>query len=329
MTSPVRDLRLTALMAGAVLLSACGGGSDNSTAPEAASGTAQALGLATSRTSPPVSEAPPVPTVSSIDPTKIPLGDEKLSTTTPAVGYVYACTIPSSPNAPTRNFWISADGKTWNSTTKIAVQGAVSWVSELTFALTGTRRNVTGNDLPSHTTGTFPIARNDPAHAYDGNPNTIQAVAIAWGLPANPVVAATPRCTGLGAIGVLLTGARIFNALDADGLDAVAHEVQDQCDGHPQGASIYHYHNLSRCALGADDPTAHSPLVGYIADGFGLYGNRGEGGQPLTNADLDACHGHSHSVVINGVPTVQYHYHATKEYPYTVGCFKGTPVVIR
>jgi hypothetical protein len=133
----------------------------------------------------------------------------------------------------------------------------------------------------------------------------------------------------LGSIGVLLSGARIFNALDADGRDAVAHEVQDNCDGHPQGANIYHYRNLSRCAKGVDDPAKHSALVGYIADGFGLYGHRGESGKTLTNADLDECHGHSHAITVSGVSVVQYHYHATQEYPFTVGCFKGTPVKIR
>ena len=128
---------------------------------------------------------------------------------------------------------------------------------------------------------------------------------------------------------MLLSGARIFNALDADGRDAVAHEVQDSCQGHPQGASIYHYHNVSRCVETDGDSNQHSPLVGYIADGFGIYGNRGENGTPLTNADLDECHGHSHELMINGVGTVQYHYHATREYPYTVGCFRGSPVQIR
>ena len=298
--------RLISVFATIALVSACGGGSSSTPAPAPA----------------------PTPAPISIDPTQLPLGDGKLSTTTPQVGYVYACTAPNSPNPPGKSPWISADGLTWNSTAKITVQGAVQWVSELSTALTGNARQITGNGLPNHDTGTYPIARTDPARAYDGNPNSIQSVAIAWGLPANPVIAAQPSCTGLGAIGVLLTGARVFNALDADGRDAVAHEVQDRCEGHPQGADIYHYHNVSKCIATTDGGTEHSALVGYIADGFGIYGNQGEGGQALTNADLDACHGHIHSITVNGVATVQYHYHATMEYPYTIGCYKGTPVPI-
>ena len=301
---------LLSVLAAVAMLSACGGGSSSSAV------------VAT-----PVPA--PVPVSTSIDPTKVPVGDGKLSTTAPQVGYVYACTLPNSANPPGKSPWISADGLTWDSNSKITVQGAVQWLSQLAISLTGGSRSVVGNGLPSHVTGTYPIAASDPARAYDGNPNAINSVAITWGLPGNPVIAAKPTCTSLGAIGVMLSGARVFNALDADGRDAVAHEVQDSCEGHPQGTGIYHYHIVSRCIASTDVSTEHSPLVGYIADGFGIYGNRGEGGKALTNSDLDECHGHSHSISVNGVATTQYHYHATKEYPYTVGCYKGTPVAIR
>jgi hypothetical protein len=68
--------------------------------------------------------------------------------------------------------------------------------------------------------------------------------------------------------------------------------------------------------------------VGYIADGFGIYGNLGEGGRALANADLDECHGHAHVIAVNGASVNQYHYHQTREFPYTVGCFKGKPVAL-
>jgi hypothetical protein len=258
---------------------------------------------------------------------KIPLGDGKISTSGPAVGHVFVCSVPSSGNPPGKAPWISADGSTWNSAAKIMVQGSVQWASSF-VSLLGNLLSITGNGLPSHPTGNFPIARTDPAYPYDKNPNTIQSVAINWGVPASPVMAARPSCLGLGAIGVLFTGARLFNALDADGRDAVAHEVQDSCGGHPQSIGSYHYHDVSKCINQSNGGNQHSPQVGVIADGFGLYGNQGEEGKALTNADLDDCHGHVHAVAMNGQTREQYHYHATQEYPYTVGCFKGTPVPI-
>jgi len=39
----------------------------------------------------------------------------------------------------------------------------------------------------------------------------------------------------------------------------------------------------------------------------------------MSNDDLDSCHGHDHGAL-------GHHYHSTIEYPYTVGCYTGTPV---
>jgi hypothetical protein len=65
--------------------------------------------------------------------------------------------------------------------------------------------------------------------------------------------------------------------------------------------------------------------VGYIYDGFGLYGPRGDGGVYQSNSLLDECHGHTG--LVPGSSTTGYHYHANYEFPYTVGCFRGTSTV--
>lgn len=272
-----------------------------------------------------VSVVPAAPVLVTIDPTRLPVGDGKLTTTMPQVGYLYVCSIPSSPNPPGKSPWIRADG-TWDSTAKVVVQGAVSWPEHrFQYQSVNAFLSIRGNGLPDHPTGIFPIAATDPARQYDGNPNPITAQTIAWLLALDPVVAAEPSCTHGGAIGILLTGAMLYNAADADGRDAVAHETQDACGGHPQSAGQYHYHSDSRCHAHADPAGQHSPLIGYIADGFGLYGNLGEGGVPLVNADLDVCHGHTHRIDWQGQERTMYHYHATQEFPYTVGCYKGAP----
>ncbi|MGL1604072.1 hypothetical protein ACSTI6_23330, partial [Vibrio parahaemolyticus] len=67
----------------------------------------------------------------------------------------------------------------------------------------------------------------------------------------------------------------------------------------------------------------HSALVGYAIDGFGIFGRYGPGGKLLTSADLDACHGHTHAIPWDGKMVVLYHYHATWDFPYTIGCLKG------
>jgi YHYH protein len=206
----------------------------------------------------------------------------------------------------------------------VTVDGEVTWPSELEITREGDTRVVRGNDLPGHPTGEYPVSSSDDAYQYDPNPNSISEQDLALELPATPALADEPQCTG-GEVGVLLTGSLVFNAVDAGGRDAVAHEVQDSCDGHPQNTGVYHYHSVSGCAED-DHGGRHSELVGYAFDGFGIYGHYGEDGEVLTNEDLDECHGHTHEIEWDGEPAEMYHYHATYEFPYTVGCFRGTTV---
>jgi len=262
--------------------------------------------------------------LAAVRPTALPLGDGKVTTTGPKRGWIYSCESPrgGGPGAQADGPWIK--GSTWDSTQKLAVGGSVAWQSTTRFRVSASSLRIGGNALPSHRTGVFPIRSSDPAYAYDRNPNAISAQSIAYSLPATPKVAAKASCVGMGPIGVMLTGAVLFNGLDAAGRDAAAHEVQDRCGGHPQMQGQYHYHSLSVCAAG-NSTSAHSTLVGYALDGFGIYGLRGAGGTLLTNADLDACHGHVHTTSWRGTNVRMYHYHATREYPYTLGCFRGTP----
>jgi len=260
-----------------------------------------------------------------LDLTQLPLGDGKVSTS-PQVGYVYSCqTTFNGSGASTVGPWINTSAGTFNFTAKTVVQGSVAWpTAAFTIALNsaGTLRNVSTNDLPNHNTGTYPIAATDPAYKYDQNPNHIASQSVVYALPELPT-ATTQTCLPMGAIGITLTGSVLYNALDALGRDALAHEEQDLCQGHPDQSDSYHYHSLTNCL--ADPGTGHSNLLGYALDGFGIFGVRGENGVVLTNADLDACHGHTHAITWDGQTVVMYHYHATYEYPYTVGCFQSTP----
>ena len=258
------------------------------------------------------------------DQTKLPIGDGKVGSSA-KVGWVFSCQtrFPPAGGAFKDGPWIKSDG-TFDFTAKAIVDGNVTWTSSQTFTLEGATNTVTGNGLPKHTTGTYPVSSSDDAYQYDRNPNPIKTQTINYSLPVNPAVTATPTCLGLGPIGITLTGAVFFNALDANGKDAVAHELQDACQGHPERSGQYHYHNLTSCLN--DLGTGHSSLQGYVRDGFGLYGLRGEAGKMLTNAALDGCHGHTHQIVWNGKAVGLYHYHATYEYPYTIGCYKGKPV---
>lgn len=85
-----------------------------------------------------------------------------------------------------------------------------------------------------------------------------------------------------------------------------------------------HQHGfLQDCVPDAGSPTHNSSLLGYAADGFGIYGPWYDG-KVLTSADLDECHGTTSPVMWDGKLVTMYHYVSTYDFPYTLACYRGT-----
>lgn len=260
----------------------------------------------------------------SIDLTKLPLGDGKVTAAGPKKGYVYSCTDNfRGGGAQHSGGWIASD--TWDLKEKPTVDGSVSWPNaDKSIISQGNWRVITGNGLPLDTvTGIFPIRSGSTAYQYDRNPNSIQSQSINIRVPLNPTAAATPNCLGLGPIGYMFNGVALFDALDAAGRDAAAHEIQDKCAGHPQQAGVYHYHSMSDCIPGED---VNNQAIGYALDGYGIFSDRDANGKQYTSADLDACHGITSQILWDGKLVSMYHYVLTRDYPYSLGCYHGTPV---
>jgi hypothetical protein len=262
-----------------------------------------------------------------LDTTQLPLGDYRMTTTTPQVGYLYLCSSnagksqkgDAGPWFNGTNSGSTTTATTWDLTKKLYLAATKAATGTLSSTFSVSWPSISGNGLPGHDTGDFPLSNYPSLSQYDGNGSSIKSKTIAWGLPSSPTYHDTPSCVGYGAIGVMLTGARLYAAADAVSRDARAWEITDSCGGHPS-PDAYHYHSLPACGLTADVAGQHSALVGYASDGFGIYGNLGEGGTALKSADLDKCHGHTHA----GAASSEYHYHTTDDFPYTVGCFRGT-----
>jgi YHYH protein len=261
-----------------------------------------------------------------MDLTRLPMGDGKLSSS-PKAGWIWPCRVNGNHigGAHRQGPWIEDTRSTYDLTAKAVVKGKVAWPQQYQMKIQGNKRVFTTNDLPNHTTGIFPITPTENANAYeyDRNPNSISAQKMRVELPVNPTLASEATCTP-GAIGILNTGSVLFNALDAPGRDALAHEIQDSCQGHPEPSGVYHYHSISTCLNDKTTRNGHSAIVGYSLDGFGIYGRHDIGGRVLTSADLDACHGHIHNIDWNGKNVKMFHYHATWDFPYTIGCMRGT-----
>ena len=153
-----------------------------------------------------------------------------------------------------------------------------------------------------------------------------------------------------GSLGVLLNGVNIFGVGSPCGfgspcpeddsqapsmyVDAVESEghTTDQCAGHSSPTGEYHVHsNLGFndttgrqvCQLPVDTPGEHSQLLGWMFDGYGIYGQLSENGEVPT--DLDECGGHTHDM--DGVAVYHYHFPYPSQFPWVIGCFKGCPEV--
>ena len=262
------------------------------------------------------------------DVTQLPIGTSKVSTTTAAVGGLWACDSgnPNGGGAHAVGPWINETDGTWDLTKKVSVQGEVSWpMASYSEVLTKSTRDITSNGLPvGEITGTFPIASDDPAYIYDRNPNRIAGSDVTISLPLNPSQAKNSTCLGKGRVGILKNGVSLFASLDERNRDAVAYETQDKCDGHPQQTSVYHYHDIPSCIR--DAAKGASTIVGFAHDGFPIVVERNANGDLPTNADLDQCHGRTSFIELDGKLVEMYHYSATFEFPYFIGCFTGTPI---
>ncbi|GEM56301.1 hypothetical protein B0A58_15250 [Flavobacterium branchiophilum NBRC 15030 = ATCC 35035] len=207
------------------------------------------------------------------------------------------------------------------------IYGATSITSDGTYVYIKT------NCLPDHKSPYY-ATTNALYEAYSGttfggntfaqNPNSIVQQTGTIKIPLNPVVATTHAATPLGPIGVALNGVPFFNQYAGPNNQVLTSEINsfDKYYGHPQNQGMYHYH-VEPLYLTTVKSTK-SGLMGFLLDGFPVYGPNEENGTVVTNSTLDVYHGHTHATV--DYPNGIYHYHFTAEAPYLNGNgFYGTP----
>jgi hypothetical protein len=89
----------------------------------------------------------------------------------------------------------------------------------------------------------------------------------------------------------------------------------DDAGGHINLAAGYHYHAATGKSKEIAQSDGHAPMIGYAADGHGLYARLDTKGSEPT--DLDECRGHTD--VTRG-----YHYHVDKAGANNfINCLKG------
>lgn len=217
-----------------------------------------------------------------------------------------------------------------------------------------------------------------PNHDFnDGNrsfPNTVSAQSDEYRIPTSPQLASTTTALSLQIDNaIMLNGVKVdipaagcFGVGNGrvgcndiaqpwryDPMNPAAGFNVDSHNAHTQPDGTYHYHGQPN-ALFSSTEVIVSPVVGFAADGFPIFGSYIEDGGEIRKVqssyrlksgarpsgdgnpggdydgtfrddyeyvsglgDLDECNGTS----IDGT----YHYYITDEYPYVLGCFSGTP----
>ena len=182
-----------------------------------------------------------------------------------------------------------------------------------------------GNKIP---TAAAAFAGDDPSQAQNYD----------FKISSHPSVATKATPTSLGTIGVMISGAALFNPYEADNstiatasnftvTDKDGNQVAflDSCNGHPSPMGAYHYHALPTCITSKIDQTSGpSHILGIAFDGFPIYGDKDMNGTQINANQLDSCNG------INSktpeFPSGIYHYVLlnAKDSSSSIRCFAGT-----
>lgn len=208
----------------------------------------------------------------------------------------------------------------------------------VTVSFDGDEITIESNGIPNHTSPYWEVDNPlyiDPVVATRLTPGFMEERARSYSLTVSsaPELANSGTATGLGAIGIAVTGAPIFNDQEGNNqpIEEQIVETFDYAGAH-NGPSGYHYHIESsdvpeNTILSFDD----EKLVGIMADGFLLYGRKEADGSYPT--DLDESGGHF-GVTPHSDGVEVYHYHIINEFYFGsvialfAGELQGTPNTI-
>jgi len=189
----------------------------------------------------------------------------------------------------------------------------------VTVSFDGDEITIESNALPNHTTPYWDESNSlyiDPVVADEAqmSPGKINEGSYTLTVSSSPELASNSSATGLGAIGIAVTGAPIFNDEEGPNISLSENVASgfDYAGGH-MGPTGYHYHLESQdvtenTVLSHDDES----LVGILQDGFLLYGRKcnSTGDHPT---DLDESGGHTSSTQHSDGDEF-YHYHILNEF---------------
>jgi hypothetical protein len=246
--------------------------------------------------------------------------------------------------------------------TTAPVSNGLAWPNVVSITTDALYRYIRSNGIPDHTTGTFPNARN---------PNTIAPQNYSFRLSLHPALRTTATPVGRAAVAVngLLFDpgtAEYWRNNPSSGwrYEALTGGIDlgvDRNNAHVQPTGAYHYHGMPEGLLTNLNAGTNVTQIGWMADGFPLFGRYGYSDPYDRNSatkklggsfrvkqgtrsggpggsydgtfeqdweyvaglgDLDQCNGR---IGVRPDGTVGYQYYVTDTYPFVPRCVMGTP----
>lgn len=192
-----------------------------------------------------------------------------------------------------------------------------TFTNGVSVSVSGDNITVRSTGLPDHKTPYW-----GAGHAmYEPFPGTNKANAntsmttfnYAMTIPTKPGEATTKEQTALGAVGMALNGAPLYNDYEGGGvLQQNAWSTFDASGAHPGPKKDYHYH-CEGSYVSVDD----AKLVGFLRDGFPVYGRKEKDGTYAKGLDANG----GHVGVTNDFPQGIYHYHISNNVYSTSGLY--------
>lgn len=226
------------------------------------------------------------------------------------------------------------------SSTKAGVKEA-NWGNNVTVTYGSGKVRLRSNGIPNHSRPTYYAVPNagvvvPTAETARAVPDPTRAISLDYQLPLRPRKASAVTDAPLGSIGMMISGAVLYNPYEGDGTtvamsnnfsllapDGSRAPFVDDCSGHPGGGS-YHYHALPACAVAKmDRGKGPSRMIGLAFDGYPIYGPRDVKGKKIPLRKLDRCNG-----IFSRTPEFPrgiYHYvlPGTSDETSSIRCFRG------
>ena len=224
---------------------------------------------------------------------------------------------------------------------------AATWNPTIKITYGNGRINFQPDGIPNHERDTYYAVPDAGVVVPDAStahiikdPTTAQK--YSFDIPSSPTYSSATTSTSLGSIGVMISGAVLYNPYEGDGKTVamssnftitnsagITASFVDKCAGHPTPVmngkgGAYHYHGLPNCvAAQVDTVEGPSHIIGIALDGFFIYGDRDINGKAIPSSALDECNG------INSptpeFPNGIYHYvlPGTADATSSIRCFHG------